>query len=170
MGRLAAGAAAGASGRGTEGAVVGVAVGGLVAFAEGVEFVGEGDHEVAGEVVVALVVDVVGGDRAGDVAALLQEVVGLEGEGEGAAAEEFVGYGGVPHPFVLVVAGGVAAGGGVGQVGAENEAYGSVVVGGECAAIVMDCHVAGALQRVGGVLQGVAGAQLEFEVFGAKGD
>lgn len=48
-----------ASGTATEWTSVGVAVGGFVAFAESVEFVGYGEHEVAGQVIVTDVVDVV---------------------------------------------------------------------------------------------------------------
>lgn len=56
-----------------------VTVGRLIAFAKGVELVRYREHEVAGKVVVTYIVDVVGGNRAGYIAALLQEVVGFYG-------------------------------------------------------------------------------------------
>ena len=83
---MAGGRTAGSSAGTAAGTAPGVAVGRLVAFTEGVELPGDGKHEVARQVVVTEVVDIVGGNRAAYVGALLQEVVGLERKGEGAVA------------------------------------------------------------------------------------
>lgn len=164
------GRTAGSSAGTAAGTAPGVAVGGLVALTEGVELPGNGKHEVARQVVVAEIVDVVSGNRAAYVGALLQKVVGLERKGEGSVAQELIGYRGVPHPFVLVVARGIATGGGVGEIAVEDHAYGGVVVGREGSSEVMHRHVAGGLERVGGPLDGVARAELEFQIVGAEGD
>ena len=118
---------------------------GLLAFAESVEFVAHCRHEIACQRVVAHVLHVVGGDVAHHVGALSEYVVSLEADGERAVAQEFVGYRGIPHPFLCVVALRIAAGGGVVEVGVEHQAERRVVAAVEGAAVGVDGAV-GALQ------------------------
>ena len=55
-----------------------VAVGGLVAFSEGIELIGEREHEVPRERVILYFVDIVGRNLTLDAIFLLQQVVDLE--------------------------------------------------------------------------------------------
>lgn len=103
-------------------AAVVVAAGRFVAFAEGVELIGEGQHEIAGQRVIFYVVDVVGGYRAADAGFLLEQVIDFQHHCCRSVAQELIGYGGVPQPLVHVVAFGISRRGGEVEVGGENEA------------------------------------------------
>lgn len=63
----------------------------LVAFAEGVEAIGERQHEVSREGVIHRIVDVVGCHGACYVGALLEQVVGLECDGSLFPFKELIG-------------------------------------------------------------------------------
>ena len=115
--------AAGATSASVTAAAHHVALGGvgLPSLAESVELVAEGKHEVAGEGVVAGVVNVVGGYRTAYVGTLLQEVESFKHDGGLTVTQELVCDGGIPHPFLLVVSLCVARGGGLGEVGGEHQ-------------------------------------------------
>ena len=133
-----------------------VAVGGFVAFAEGVELVGEREHEVACELVVLHIVDIVGRNLALYVRFLLEKIVDLQHHRGCTPCHELIGYGGVPHPCVGVEALGVALGGGVGEVGGKHQPERRIVGAVECAAIVVNGGGLDVLYAVKGVLAGRA--------------
>ena len=141
-----------------------IPVGGHIALAEGVEFVAYRQHEVAGEVVDHRVVDIVGGDGAAYVGALVEKVVGLQSHGERTARQELIGDRGVPHPLFLVVACGIACRTRIGQIGVEYHSYRGGVVGRECASVGVDGLAADTLQRVVGGLKAVVGAKFKLQV------
>ena len=78
------------AGRRPAGATTFVAVFGLLACSECIEFVGYAYHKVAGKRVVAYVLAVVGCDCTADVRFLLQQVVGFEAYCHGTSAQEAV--------------------------------------------------------------------------------
>ena len=137
---------------------IAVEIGWCAVLAEGVEAITERHHQVSGERVVSRVVDIVGCDVSADIGFLAEYVVGSQSDCGRTAAEELIGNRGIPHPCLGVVAGRVTRSGVIVEVGAEHDAYRSIVGGVERAAVSVYGAVGTFLHGVGHRLEVVVRA------------
>ena len=144
--------------------------GGLTSLGKGGEFVGEGNHAIAGERIVSHVVDVGGGDGALNIFLLLKDVEHADLQTGVFAFEELIAQRGIPEPLLRVVARRHTGSGAKGEVGAQHEPERSGVGAIKHTAIGVHIAIIGGVHRIVGGLEAVARTQFHVHPIATIGD